>query len=312
MAKLGRLMTAMLTPFTDSGAVDFAKAGELAQHLVASGSEGLVITGTTGESPTLTEEEKLELYRVTKRAVGPDVDIIAGTGNYSTAESIHLTREAERQGVDGVLLVVPYYNNPPQEGLYQHFKAIADSTSLPCILYNIPSRSPRNTEPATLKRLAQIDNIVALKEANSGLAHLYGVFQAIPEGFLVYSGNDNDTFAMMSLGAHGVVSVAAHLAGRQERAMVDAMARGDMATARKLHLSLVPLVDALFPSSAASPMALKAAMNSLGFAVGTPRLPLVKLPEAETAKLRDVLATCELDDYLSRSGSSPAKQPVSV
>src|SRR3954451_11966573 len=157
-APFGRLMTAMITPFTEDGAVDFDKAAELAKNLVDAGNDGLIITGTTGEGPTLTEDEKLELYRVTKRAVGA-ASIVAGTGNYNTRESIHLTREAERCGVDGVLLVVPYYNNPPQEGLYQHFKAIAAATSLPCILYNVPPRSPRNLEAGALKRLAEVDNI---------------------------------------------------------------------------------------------------------------------------------------------------------
>src|SRR6266571_1132365 len=210
MAQFGRLLTAMITPFTEDGAVDFAKASELAKNLVASGNEGLIVTGTTGEGPTLSEDEKLQLYRVTKQAVG-SASIIAGTGNYNTAESIHLTREAEKCGVDGALLVVPYYNNPPQEGLYQHFKAIAGATSLPCILYNVPPRSPRNLEASTLKRLAEIDNIVGVKEASGKLEQFNAVLGAVPDGFLVYSGNDSDTYTLMSLGGYGVISVSAHL-----------------------------------------------------------------------------------------------------
>jgi 4-hydroxy-tetrahydrodipicolinate synthase len=297
MAHFGRLLTAMITPFTEDGAVDFAKAAELAKNLVDSGNDGLIVTGTTGEGPTLTEDEKLELYRVTKRAVG-GASIVAGTGNYNTAESIHLTREAERCGVDGALLVVPYYNNPPQEGLYQHFKAIADATSLPCVLYNVPPRAPRNLDASTLKRLAQIDNIVGLKEASGKLEQFNAVMAAAPDGFLIYSGNDSDTFTLMSLGGYGVISVSAHLVAGQTRRMVEALARGEREEARELHLKLLPLVEALFWQP--NPMPVKAALNELGFKVGKPRLPLVELNEAEKARLRAVLEQYEFDPYLSK------------
>jgi len=296
----GRLMTAMITPFTEDGAVDFAKAAELAKNLVTSGNDGLIITGTTGEGPTLTEDEKLELYRVTKRAVG-SASIVAGTGNYNTAESIHLTREAERCGVDGMLLVVPYYNNPPQEGLYQHFKAIAAATSLPCILYNVPPRSPRNLEASTLKRLAEVDNIVGVKEASGKLEQFNAVLSAVPENFLVYSGNDSDTHTVMSLGGYGVISVAAHLVAEREKQMINLLAEGRTAEAASIHLELLPLVDTLFWQP--NPMPVRAALNELGFSVGTPRLPLIDLTEAEKERLRLVLARYEFDTYLS-------KQPV--
>src|SRR5579862_4728832 len=279
MAQFGRLLTAMITPFTADGAVDFAKAAELAKHLVASGSDGLVITGTTGEGPTLSEDEKLEMYRTTKRAVGGAAAIVAGTGNYNTAESIHLTREAEKCGVDGALLVVPYYNNPPQEGLYQHFKAIAAATSLPCILYNVPPRAPRNLEAATLKRLAAIENIVGLKEASGKLEQFNAVIEAVPDDFLVFSGNDSDTHTIMSLGGHGVVSVSAHLVAGDTRRMIDLLAEGKSAEAAKLHHELLPLVEALFWQP--NPMPLKAAFNLIGWNVGKPRLPLVDLTDAE-------------------------------
>ncbi len=297
MAHFGRLLTAMITPFTEDGAVDFAKAAELAKNLVDSGNDGLIVTGTTGEGPTLTEDEKLELYLVTKRAVG-SASIIAGTGNYNTAESIHLTREAERCGVDGALLVVPYYNNPPQEGLYQHFKAIAEATSLPCILYNVPPRAPRNLEASTLKRLAEIDNIVGLKEASGKLEQFNAVVAAAPDGFLIYSGNDSDTFTLMSLGGYGVISVSAHLVAGQTRRMVEALARGEREEARELHLKLLPLVEALFWQP--NPMPVKAALNELGFKIGKPRLPLVDLNDAEKARLRAVLQQYEFDPYLSK------------
>jgi len=297
MAQFGRLLTAMITPFTEDGAVNFAKAAELAKNLVASGNDGLIVTGTTGEGPTLSEDEKLELYRVTKRAVG-SAAIIAGTGNYNTAESIHLTREAEKCGVDGALLVVPYYNNPPQEGLYQHFKAIAGATSLPCILYNVPPRAPRNLEAATLKRLAEIDNIAGVKEASGKLEQFNAVLAAVPEGFLVYSGNDSDTFTLMSLGGHGVISVSAHLVGGETKRMVEALARGDREEAARIHFKLLPLVEALFWQP--NPMPLKAAFNELGYKVGKPRLPLVDLNDAEKARLRAVLAPFEFDAYLSK------------
>jgi len=297
MAHFGRLMTAMITPFTDSGAVDFGKAAELAKHLVASGNDGLIITGTTGEGPTLSEDEKLELYRVTKRAVG-SASIIAGTGNYNTAESIHLTREAERCGVDGALLVVPYYNNPPQEGLYQHFKAIAAATSLPCILYNVPPRSPRNLEASTLKRLAQIDNIVAVKEASGKLEQFNAVLAAVPDGFLVYSGNDSDTHTIMSLGGYGIISVSSHLVAGQTKRMVSLLAAGRTAEAARIHLELLPLVDALFWQP--NPMPVKAALNELGFPAGKPRLPLLDLTPAEKDHLRTVLSHFQFDPYLSK------------
>ncbi len=293
----GRLMTAMITPFTESGAVDFVKAAELAKNLVASGNDGLIVTGTTGEGPTLTEDEKLELYRVTKRAVG-GASIVAGTGNYNTAESIHLTREAERCGVDGFLLVVPYYNNPPQEGLYQHFRAIAAATSLPCILYNVPPRSPRNLEASTLKRLAEIDNIVGVKEASGKLEQFNAVMSAVPEDFLVFSGNDSDTHTVMSLGGYGVISVAAHIVGERTKEMVNLLAKGHTAEAATIHLELLPLVESLFWQP--NPMPVRAALNMLDFSVGEPRLPLIDLTPAEKERLWAVLAKYEFDSYLSK------------
>lgn len=296
-APFGRLMTAMVTPFDENGEVDYKQAADLARNLIAAGNDGLIITGTTGEGPTLTEEEKLELYRVTKQAVG-NASIVAGTGNYNTKESIHLSREAERCGVDGLLLVVPYYNNPPQEGLYQHFKAIAEATSLPCILYNVPPRAPRNLEAGTLKRLAEIDNIVGVKEASGKLEQFNAVLSAVPEDFLVFSGNDSDTHTIMSLGGYGVISVAAHIVAGRIKQMINLLAGGRTAEAASIHLELLPLVDALFWQP--NPMPVRAALNHLGFNVGTPRLPLIDLTDAEKDRLRGVLTRYEFDAFLSR------------
>jgi len=300
-APFGRLMTAMITPFTEDGSVDFAKAAELAKNLVDAGNDGLIITGTTGEGPTLNEDEKLELYRVTKRAVG-GASIVAGTGNYNTAESIHLTREAERCGVDGVLLVVPYYNNPPQEGLYQHFKAIASATSLPCILYNVPPRSPRNLEAGTLKRLAEVDNIVGVKEASGKLEQFNAVMAALPDDFLVFSGNDSDTHTIMSLGGYGVISVSSHLVAGRTKRMIDLLADGRTAEAATIHHELLPLVDALFWQP--NPMPVRAALTELGFDVGKPRLPLIDLTVAEKDRLRAVLANYEFDAFLNKKAAA--------
>src|SRR5581483_6052819 len=235
------------------------------KNLIGTGHDGLVITGTTGEGPTLTEDEKSELWRTTKRAVGPDKAIVAGTGTYNTRESIHLTREAERAGVDACLLVVPYYNNPSQEGLYQHFKAIAHSTSLPCILYNVTGRAPRNLDAATVKRLSEVDNIVGVKEASGSLKQYNAVLATVPEDFLVYSGADEDTFAIMCLGGYGVISVSAHLAGAETRRMLDLIVAGQIQEAAKIHFRLLPLIEALFAQP--SPAPLRAAFAELGYPV---------------------------------------------
>ncbi|MBV8084115.1 MAG: 4-hydroxy-tetrahydrodipicolinate synthase [Chloroflexi bacterium] len=298
MARLGRLMTAMVTPFTADDEVDYARAAELARNLIASGNDGLIVTGTTGEGPTLSEDEKAELWRTSKRAVGPEHAIVAGTGTYNTRESVHLTRLAESAGADACLLVVPYYNNPSQEGLYQHFKAIANSTSLPCILYNVPTRAPRNLDAATVKRLAEVENIVGVKEASGSLAQINAVLGAVPSDFLVYSGNDGDTFTIMSLGGYGVISVSAHLVGTETRRMLDLLVDGRIQEAAAIHHKLLPLVDALFWQP--NPMPVKAALNELGFPVGKPRLPLVELTGPENDRLRGVLARYQFDAYLSK------------
>jgi 4-hydroxy-tetrahydrodipicolinate synthase len=301
----GRVITAMVTPFDKDGAVDFAQAGRLARTLAANGTDSIVVSGTTGESPTLSTDEKLKLFRTVKDALGGQGKIIGGTCNYNTHESIELTHEAG-DAVDGVLMVVPYYNNPPQEGLYRHFRAIAEHTSLPCVLYNVPSRTVRNMEAATTLRLAQdVPNIVGIKEAVNNMDQVAELMAGVPADFRVWSGNDGDTFPMMCLGAYGVVSVASHVVGRQVRRMVDFAAAGETAAAARLHLGLMPLFKALFPpvSPVASPSAIKSALNVLGFETGGLRLPLIELPAAAQEKLRGMLATYEVDPLPVAAGA---------
>jgi 4-hydroxy-tetrahydrodipicolinate synthase len=269
----GRLLTAMVTPMRDDLSVDYAAVEPLVDHLVATGSESLVVTGTTGESPTLTAQEKLELYRVARSAAAGRASIIAGTGNYNTAESVALTREAEKAGAEALLLVVPYYNNPPQEGLYRHFKAIAESSPLPVLLYNVPSRTARNMEAGTTLRLAEVPNIVGIKEASGNLEQIGAILAGCPSGFLVYSGDDAATLPMMAMGAHGVVSVASHLAGRLIRQMIDDFCAGRTAAAAELHRRLTPLFKACFVTT--NPIPVKAGLHLLGLKVGGVRLPLI-------------------------------------
>jgi len=286
MAQIGRLITAMVTPFDEEGKVDYPQARRLALALLASGSDGVIISGTTGESPALSHEEKLRLFGEVKEAVGQRGSVIAGAGSYNTHESIELSREAERIGVDGLLLVVPYYNRPPQEGLYQHFEAIASATHLPCILYNVPSRTATNMTAETTLRLGQVDNIVGVKEASGDLAQVGAIIADAPSGFLVWSGNDSDTFLIMCLGGYGVVSVASHLVGRQIQQMMGYLLEGNVEQAAKEHHRLMPLFKGLFWVS--NPIPVKYAMNRAGFRVGRSRLPLVE-PDSGTAARLDAL-----------------------
>lgn len=293
MNKPGRLLTAMATPFDVQGRVDYAQAKKLALALVHSGSQGLIVSGTTGESPTLTREEKLGLWSEVKDVVGNQGTVIAGTGNYSTAESVELTKEAERLGVDGCLLVVPYYNKPTQEGLYQHFKTIALGTHLPCILYNVPTRTVTELSAETIVRLSQIDNIIAVKEASGKLEPIVRVIDGARAGFLVYSGNDSDTLPILAIGGYGVISVASHLVGAQIREMIESYLRGKVQEAGAIHRRLLPLVNALFIE--ANPIPLKYALNHVGFAMGKPRLPLTELSEKAAAVMDAALRDIHID-----------------
>lgn len=272
LADLGRLITAMVTPFDDKGDVDYEQAKRLARALSESGSDGVVVSGTTGECPTLSREEKLRLVAEVKSL--SSLAVAAGTGSYSTRDSIELTKEAERVGADAVLLVVPYYSKPSQDGLFQHFKAIAESTSLPCILYNVPSRTGTNLSADTVVKLSQVGNIVGIKEASSNLEQACKIIQEAQRDFLVYSGNDGDTLPIMALGGYGVISVASHLVGNQIKEMIDNILTSRLDEAAQIHRRLLPLFNALFVVS--NPVPVKYALNRLGFSVGRPRLPLVE------------------------------------
>ncbi len=288
---LGRLLTAMVTPFDEKGKVDYQQAKRLAQALLKSGSQGVVVSGTTGECPTLTKEEKLRLFAEVKSAIGQGV--VAGTGSYSTSESMKLTKEAEKVGADAILLVVPYYNKPTQEGLFQHFKAIAESTSLPCILYNVPSRTVTNLSADTTIKLSQVDNIVGIKEASGNLEQITKILQGTRKDFLVYSGNDGDTLPILALGGYGVISVASHLVGNQIREMMEKFLSGKIEEAAQLHRKLLPLINALFIVS--NPIPVKHALNYIGFPVGKPRLPLTEPDEKTKAMIEAALRDYHID-----------------
>ncbi len=293
MTTFGRLLTAMVTPFTSDGEVDYARAKKLAVALLDSGSDGIVVSGTTGECPTLSIDEKLRLFAEVKSAVGSRGTVIAGTGNYNTAETIELTRQAEKAGVDACLLVVPYYNKPTQEGLYTHFKTIAGSTALPCILYNVPSRTVTNLNSETTVRLSKIDNIIGVKEASANLGQIADIIQKVDSDFLVYSGNDSDTLPILALGGYGIISVVSHIAGLQVRRMMESYLNGSLDEAARIHRALLPLVDALFVIG--NPMPVKYALECAGFPVGKPRLPLTEPDEKTKAYIKDVLGKHTID-----------------
>jgi len=299
--RLGRLLTAMVTPFDDGGEVDYAQARRLALALLNSGSDGVVVAGTTGESPTLSLDERLRLFAEVKSAVGNRGAVVAGTGNNDTRESREFTREAEKIGVDACLLVVPYYNRPTQEGLFEHFSAIARSTNLPCIIYNVPSRTVTNLAADTTIRLSRIDNVVGVKEASGNLGQIAEIIQGTKEDFLVYSGNDGDTYPILALGGYGIISVASHLVGLQIKDMIDRFLEGKFLEAAGLHRRLLPIVNALFVLS--NPVPLKWALNYVGFPVGKPRLPLVEPDEKSAGIIKDALKNHKIDLPIPGSNS---------
>ncbi|HET7737677.1 MAG TPA: 4-hydroxy-tetrahydrodipicolinate synthase [Tepidiformaceae bacterium] len=292
MSELGRLLTAMVTPYTPTGEVDYANARRLARHLVDSGNDGVVVTGTTGESPLLSDDEKARLWREVKEELGPDYTVVAGSGTNDTHHSIALTRLAEEAGADAVLTVVPYYLKPPQEGIYQHFRAIAESTRLPVILYNVPGRVGTNMTVETVLRLAEIPNIVGNKEANGDLASSAYVMEGAP-GFKIWSGNDNDNFHLWCMGAWGAISVTSHIVARQQKAMLREIQKGDLFEAAEIHRRLVAVTDACFLNG--SPSTIRYVLRQLGFEIGAPRLPVVEPSEAIGAKVMAELAKHKLD-----------------
>lgn len=283
----GRILTAMVTPMNEALEVDYEEAKRLAQYLTVHGSDGVVVCGTTGESPTVTDQEKVELFKVVKASLSSKCTVIAGIGSNSTDSSIKLARQAATTGVDGLMAVVPYYNKPSQEGLFQHFKAIAEATSLPLMLYNVPGRTSANLMPETVKRLSEIPNIVALKEAAGSIDQVSELKRMLPTEFEVYSGDDSMTLPMLALGCSGIVSVAAHVIGDEMKAMVNAWFDGDTAQATKWHLDLFPIFKGIFVTS--NPVPVKALLNMMGIKVGGVRLPLVKATPVEMKFLKDLI-----------------------
>ena len=288
----GRVLTAMVTPFNEQMEVDYDQAKKLACYLVEHGNDGIVVAGTTGESPTLSADEKIKLFKAVKEAVGDKALVIAGTGSYDTQASIKLTKEAEKVGVDGIMLVVPYYSKPSQEGLYQHFKTIAAQTSLPVLLYNIPGRTSINMEPETIARLSEIDNIVAVKEASGKMDQVSKIKALAKADFVIYSGDDSLTLPILSVGGYGIISVVGHVAGDQIKEMVNLYLAGKVDEAAKLHVKLFDLFKTMFIT--ANPVPIKYALNLKGMNVGSVRLPLVEANDQEKAAIIACLEKLEL------------------
>jgi 4-hydroxy-tetrahydrodipicolinate synthase len=293
-AGIGRLITAMVTPFAEGGEVDYKQAQNLARALLDAGSDGVIVSATTGEAPTLSQNEKVGLFQAVEESVGRDGKVLAGTSTYSTRESVELSREASKAGVDGLLLVVPYYNRPTQEGIYRHFEAIAAAVDIPCILYNIPSRTGRNMEPETIVRTAAISNIVGVKEASGSCDAVARIVAEAGSDFRVWSGDDSMTLPFMSVGGYGVVCTCSNIVARQMRGIIDAYLEGNVADAAARHRALLPLMSALM-TVAANPIPIKHAMNKVGFRVGGVRLPLWDLDEAASERLMTVVSNYAID-----------------
>jgi 4-hydroxy-tetrahydrodipicolinate synthase len=283
---LGEVLTAIVTPFRQDGSIDFHRFAALANYLIENGSDGLVVAGTTGETPTLSEDERFELFRVAVGAVGDRATVIAGTGTYSTAESVHLTRKAHDLGVDGFLVVTPYYNKPPQRGIVEHFKAIADVSDRPIIVYNIPSRVVVNIEPETMIELAKIDTVKAVKQANDDHQQARRIVEEA--GLDLYAGDDNLIFPFLEVGGTGGVCVHTHIVGPRVKEMIQLYKAGDHVEARRIDEELRGAYDLL--KVVVNPIAIKAALNLLGHDVGGLRLPLVEATDEEALRIRDCLS----------------------
>ncbi|WP_163580090.1 4-hydroxy-tetrahydrodipicolinate synthase [Gracilibacillus saliphilus] len=287
MMDFGRLLTAMVTPFDENNRMDLNITTQLIEHLIATGSDGLVVAGTTGESPTLSHEEKITLFEHVVKVVDGRVPIIAGTGSNNTQESIELTKEAEQIGIDGALVVTPYYNKPNQEGLYQHYAAIAKETKLPIMLYNIPSRAVVRLNVETVVALSQIENIVAVKDSTGDLDGIASILEQADDGFSVYSGDDSLTLPIQSIGGSGIVSVSSHIIGKEMKEMIELFEQGKVKEASRLHRKLLPIMRALFMAPSPSPV--KSALNYQQINVGSVRLPLVPLSPFEEQNLFRVI-----------------------
>ncbi|MFN8584092.1 MAG: 4-hydroxy-tetrahydrodipicolinate synthase [Dehalococcoidia bacterium] len=294
MTEIGRLLTAMVTPFRADGSVDYEQAGELAKALLASGSDGIVLTGTTGETPTLSIEEQVEVWRSVRRAVGPDAMLVGGASTNSTSESLEMVTQGVDAGMSALMFTVPYYNKPPQEGLFRHFRTLAEATPLPCILYNIPGRTSLNMTAETTLRLArEVPNIVGIKEASGDMEQIGAVLDGAPAGFKVWAGDDSAAVNIVERGGWGVISVASHLVGRQISEMLAAAAAGQIEEARRLEAGLMPLFNVLFIET--NPIPVKFALNHVGFRVGGLRLPMIEASEAAQAKVSAELAKHQVD-----------------
>lgn len=288
MVHFGSLITAMITPFDEYGEINWNEVDRIVEKLIEEGSDSILVSGTTGEAPTLSNREKLALFERVKKLVGDKVKVIAGTTNYCTKESIELTKEAEKIGVDGILATAPYYNKPPQDGLYLHFAKIASETSLPIIVYNIPSRTAVNILPETLKKLANdYPNIVGVKEASGDINQIAMIRRILPRPFLLYSGDDSMTLPLLSVGGDGVISVASHIVGREIKEMINSYFKGEIEKAANIHLKLLPIFRGLFITT--NPIPLKEALNLLGYNVGKCRLPLSPIDQKSKAELVKIL-----------------------
>lgn len=282
-----RVFTAMVTPFDDNLRVNYDKAAELSDYLINNGSDGIIVSGTTGESPTLTKEEKMQLFKVVKDAVNGRGEVWAGTGTNNTQVSIEMNRAAEDLDMDGLLCITPYYNKPTQEGLYQHFKALAENTKLPIMVYNVPGRTGINILPETVARLAEFESIAAVKEASGNIDQISKLVSLLPDRIRVYSGDDSLTLPMLAVGVQGVISVASHVAGKDIHNMIDAFFDGNYKEALRIHQKLLPIFKGMFICS--NPIPVKESMNLLGHKVGNFRLPLVNATETEIATLTKIL-----------------------
>jgi len=280
----GNILTAMVTPFNKDGKVDYELAVKLANYIIDNGSDGIVLCGTTGESPTLTWDEQHQLFIAIRNSLQSKAKILVGTGSNSTSEAVKATQKAFESGADGALVVVPYYNKPPQDGLYEHFKDVANAApKLPIMLYNIPGRTGSNLLPATVKKLMEFPNIVSIKAASGRIEEVTELRAECGSEFAIYSGDDSLLLPMLSVGAVGVVSVASHIVGLQLKDMISNFQHGNVLKALDIHERLQPLFNALFETT--NPIPIKAALEQLGWEVGPPRPPLVKLNYEKTQKL---------------------------
>jgi len=286
MKEIGRLLTAMVTPLKADGKVDYDAAGKLAMMLVADGSDGVVVSGTTGESPSLSDAEKIELVRTVKEAI-PGKNVVAGTGSNDTHHSVELSELAMKAGADALLAVVPYYNKPPQEGMYQHFKAISEVG--PTIMYNIQGRTAINMTAATTLRCAELPGILGVKEASGDLDQVGLVCAGKPDRFKVWSGDDSWTLPILAVGGYGVICVVSHIAGRSMRKLIDAHSRGDNEIAQDIHHGLLPVIKALM-TTAANPVPIKSVLNAMGFNAGPFRLPLVPLTDEQLKSVMKIIS----------------------